>query len=71
MPGKKAFTKTKDILNTLNTTFYEAFSKSEFAISDTKNSGHNFPVIPDMPNIEVSCTSVEALIGGFDDSKAS
>ena len=68
--NSQAFTKMKDILNTLNTKFYEAFSKSESAISDTKNSGHNFPVIPDMPNIEVSCIGVEALISRLDDGKA-
>eukprot|EP00795_Rhopilema_esculentum_P012001 gene12001-2584_t len=47
----------------------EAFSKSDSSISDTSNSGHNFPDVSDMPDIEVSCTGVEA-IGGLDDSKA-
>ena len=64
------FTKTKDILDTLNTTFYEAFSQDNNHLSETANAGQIDLNFPDMPAIDISCSGVKALIDGLDTSKA-
>ena len=64
------FTKTKDILDSLNATFYEAFSQDNNPFSETANAGQIDLNFPDMPAIAISCSGVKALIDGLDSSKA-
>ena len=54
--NNQVFTKSKDILNTLNETFFEAFSHDEQLENVNLNSGDNSNLsnIPNMPNIEVT-----------------
>ena len=64
------FTKAKDILDTLNTKFYEAFSQDNNHLSYTATAGQIDLNFPDMPAIDISCSGVKALIDGLDSSKA-
>ena len=66
----QTFTKTKDILDTLNTTFYEAFSLDNNPPSETVIAGQVGLNFPDMQAIDISCSGVKALIDGLDASKA-
>ena len=66
----QTYTETKDILNTLNTTFYEAFSRTNTPSSITDFSGQVNASFPDMPKIEISSSGIKALIDGLDASKA-
>ena len=64
------FTNTKDILDTLNTTLYEAFSQDNNHLSKTANAGQIDLNFPDMPAMDISCSGVKALIDGLDSSTA-
>ena len=66
----QTFTETKEILNTLNTTFYEAFSRTSTPSSINELSGQVNASFPDMPKIDISSSGIQALIDGLDSNKA-
>ena len=66
----QTFTKTKKILNTLNTTFYEAFSQDNNPSGETAIAGQVDPTFPHMLVIDISFSGVKALVDGLDVSKA-
>ena len=66
----QTFTETKEILNTMNTTFYEAFGRTNTPSSITDLSGQVNASFPDMPKIDISSSGIQALIDGLDSSKA-
>ena len=70
--NSQVFTKSKDILNALNETFFEAFSHDEQLENvnlDSDDNG-NLSNIPNMPNIEVTFQGVKKLIDGLDSKKS-
>ena len=69
--NNQVFTKSKNILNTLNETFFKAFSHNEQLENVNLNSGDNGNLsnIPNMPNIEVTFQGIKKLIDGLDSKK--
>ena len=66
------FTNSKDILNALNDTFFEAFSRDEHAETVSLDSGDcsHASNTPHMPNIEVTFNGIKKLIEGLDSKKS-
>ena len=70
--NNQTFTKSKDILNALNDTFFEAFSCDEHSETMSLDYGDCSHVsnIPHMPNIEVTFYGIKKLIDGLDSKKS-
>ena len=57
--NRQIFIKTKYILNTLNNTFYEAFSRDNSLLSATDFAGEDNTSFPDMPITNVCCSGIK------------
>ena len=68
----QVFTKSIDILNVLNDTFYEAFSQEDRLQSENLDSDvhSNPPNTPQMPDIDIHYQGIKSLIDRLDPSKA-
>ena len=65
----QTFTRTKDILTTLNNTFSEAFCRDDSLSSATDFAGQDSISFPNMQPINVSCSGIKTLIDGLDASE--